>query len=284
MGRFSDILLTVDFDRTLTAPNSTIPERNIEAIRYFMDCGGAFTVNTGRSLPFAAPIIKQVPVNAPMLLYNGAAAYDTEKHSFLNMHIIPQEPADLLPRIMALCPDLVTEIQGLDAHYTFAPNDGWQALYVKEGCPWGYITPEAYTDPFLKTSILGPFSGTTVESLFQQDAAKIVRYDKLEADLNREFGDTLSIVRASPQIIDLQVGGINKGTAARELAKQLGRSTLVCIGDERNDISMLNTADHAFCPADGKLADRYETVCPCGSGAVADVIFKKIPEILGICP
>ena len=50
---FSDILLTVDYDRTLTAPDSTIPERNLEAICFFMENGGAFTVNTGRSLPMA---------------------------------------------------------------------------------------------------------------------------------------------------------------------------------------------------------------------------------------
>ena len=37
MGKFSDILLTVDYDRTLTAPDSSIPERNLEAIRYFME-------------------------------------------------------------------------------------------------------------------------------------------------------------------------------------------------------------------------------------------------------
>ena len=53
MGLFSDVLLTVDFDRTLTAPDSTIPERNIEAIRWFIDNGGAFTVNT------AAQALKQ---------------------------------------------------------------------------------------------------------------------------------------------------------------------------------------------------------------------------------
>ena len=33
---FSDILLAVDFDRTLTAQDSTIPQRNLEAIQYFM--------------------------------------------------------------------------------------------------------------------------------------------------------------------------------------------------------------------------------------------------------
>ena len=48
---FSDVLLTVDYDRTLTAPDSTIPERNLKAIRYFLENGGAFTVNTGRSMP-----------------------------------------------------------------------------------------------------------------------------------------------------------------------------------------------------------------------------------------
>ena len=37
---FSDVLLTVDVDRTLTGPDSKIPERNIEAIRYFTENGG----------------------------------------------------------------------------------------------------------------------------------------------------------------------------------------------------------------------------------------------------
>ena len=43
---YSDILLTVDYDRTLTAPDSTIPKRNIEAIEYFIANGGTFTTNT----------------------------------------------------------------------------------------------------------------------------------------------------------------------------------------------------------------------------------------------
>ena len=40
---FSDVLLTVDYDRTLTDPDARIPQRNLEAIRYFMENGGAFT-------------------------------------------------------------------------------------------------------------------------------------------------------------------------------------------------------------------------------------------------
>ena len=50
MPDFSKVLLTVDYDRTLTGPDAKVPQRNIDAIRWFMDHGGTFTVNTGRSI------------------------------------------------------------------------------------------------------------------------------------------------------------------------------------------------------------------------------------------
>ena len=79
MGIFDDVLLTVDFDRTLTGTDSSVPQRNLDAIRYFMENGGTFTVNTGRSVPMSAQnIIGKIPVNAPLLLYNGSADYETE--------------------------------------------------------------------------------------------------------------------------------------------------------------------------------------------------------------
>ena len=52
------------------------------------------------------------------------------------------------------------------------------------------------------------------------------------------------------------------------------------MGDANNDIPMLEGADFAFVPSDAILADKFPNVCPCGEGAVADVIYKKIPEIL----
>ena len=76
---FSDVLLTADFDRTLTDTEGKIPQRNLDAIEYFMANGGTFTVNTGRSLPMTKVFRDIVPVSAPLLLYNGSAAYDPEK-------------------------------------------------------------------------------------------------------------------------------------------------------------------------------------------------------------
>ena len=54
----------------------------------------------------------------------------------------------------------------------------------------------------------------------------------------------------------------------------------MCVGDGENDVTMLSGADYAFSPADGVVADRFENVCKCADGAVAEVIYEKIPEIL----
>ena len=48
MALFDDVLLAVDYDRTLTGPDSVVPQRNRDAIGWFTANGGSFTVNTGR--------------------------------------------------------------------------------------------------------------------------------------------------------------------------------------------------------------------------------------------
>ena len=142
MGIFSDILLTVDYDRTLTAPDSTIPQRNLEAIRYFIDNGGAFTVNTGRSVPMTKVFRDKVPVNAPLLLYNGSAAYDLGEKKLSFCHAIQLDMWETVKKCQELFPDLTVEVQGVDAHYRFTENPGWDAFSEHQQCahafaPWG---------------------------------------------------------------------------------------------------------------------------------------------------
>ena len=91
----------------------------------------------------------------------------------------------------------------------------------------------------------------------------------------------MEVYRAAPRIIDVHAKGVSKIAAARQLQQELGKKILVCAGDAENDIPMLEGADYAFCPADGMVADRFPNVCNCADGAIAEVIYKKIPEILG---
>lgn len=278
MGKFSDILLTVDFDRTLTAPDSTIPPRNLEAIRWFMEEGGAFTVNTGRSVPMYAPLLEVVPVNAPLLLYNGSAAYDPAYRRLTFAVPIEMDWRQTIARTRALLPDLTVELQGLRRHYLFEKNPMWERFCAHNHCAWAY-DPEAEPGPFLKFSVYGRFRGETVAQLYTGSPEELARMDEAQALLAREFGDRVSIFRAGDRIIDIHAAGVDKGKSARALQRQLDRKILVCVGDARNDLAMLEQADFAYIPGDATISG-FERVCDCAQGAVADVIEKKLERIL----
>ena len=278
---FSDVLLTVDYDRTLTAPDSTIPERNLEAIRFFMENGGAFTVNTGRSLPMAKAFLDKVPVNAPLLLYNGGAAYDTQREELVFVKEIQMDLWKTVHELLELFPDLTVEVQALDKHYDFLPNPAWDA-FSANNCAYGTAQAGQDLGPFLKFSLYGEIRGVTVSQLYQGSPEEVRRMDEAEKLLQEVYGDQVAVFRSGLRIIDVQAKGVSKAASARRLQKELGRKLLVCVGDAENDIVMLDGADFAFVPSDAILKDRYENVCSCADGAVADVIYEKIPNILNL--
>ena len=279
---FSDVLLTVDFDRTLTAPDSTIPGRNIEAIEYFMAHGGTFTMNTGRSIPMSREnILGIVPTNAPLLLYNGSADYDEKTGELTRFAPIDLDPTELLPALQARFPHLNVEVQALDAHYLLRKDVMWEDYCSHNGCAWKYAEPHKIPGPFIKFAFYGQFRKNTVADMYRATAEEMAQFEEMIAYMQENFGDKIEIFRACARIVDIHAKGVSKCSAARDLQRELGKKILVCVGDAENDLTMLEGADYAFCPADGVVADRFPNVCPCGEGAVADVIYKKIPEILG---
>lgn len=284
MGIFSDVLLTADYDRTLTAPDSTIPERNLTAIRYFIDNGGVFTINTGRSVPMTKVFRDRVPVNAPLLLYNGSAAYDLNEKKLSFCHAIDLDLWETVRRCEELFPDLTVEVQGVDAHYRFSDNPGWDAFSEHQNCAHAFAQPGDDLGTFLKFTLYGEFRDVTVADMYNGSKEERRRMDEAESMLQQEFGHCCEVFRAATRIIDIHAKGVSKARSARELQQRLGRKILVCAGDAENDLSMMRDADYAFAPADGIIAKEFATVCKCADGAVADVIYKKIPEILGLNP
>ena len=278
MADFSDILLTVDFDRTLTAPDSSIPERNIEAIKYFIANGGTFTVNTGRSIPMCKVIFEKVPVNAPLLLYNGSAMYDSHKREFISYAPIEIDAGNMLRKLQARFPKMNIEIQGEKAHYALQENPGWQA-YSEYNCAWAYTDYDHIPQPFIKFTLYSDFGGVTVSSMYHAEDWELEMMDEAKAYLQENYGGLLDMFHPCPRILDVHAKGISKLKIAKDLQKMLGKKWLVCVGDAPNDIQMLDGADFAYCPSDGNIADRYENVCECAMGAVADVIYEKLPKI-----
>lgn len=279
---FSDILMTVDFDRTLTGPDGKIPQRNLEAIHYFMDNGGSFTVNTGRSTNTFGRYLRTLPANAPFLLYNGSAAW--QDGELVNIKPIDLPMWETLHQVQDAFPDLNLEIQAADNHYLLNVQPEYVEFYDAMG--WNHKTAMEGTDlgPFMKFSLFGTPRAMTVADFYRYTPQEHARFAEAVEFLQTHYGDKVEVFLAAPRIIDVHAKGVSKLAAARQLQKDLGKKHLVCVGDAENDIPMLDGADFAFCPGDAVVAHRYPNVCNCGEGAVADVIYKKIPEILNIKP
>ncbi len=279
---YTGVLLTVDFDRTLTAPDSTIPQNNLDAIEYFMANGGIFTVNTGRSTSTFRQYLDVIPVNAPILLYNGSAAWENGRLTHLSP--IGLDVWQTMDTVHKLFPDMNLEIQGQSSHYLIDPQPEMVALCEQLGWPHDEAVWGQDVGPFLKFALWGKPEEPRVASVFSATEAQLQRFDEAESILRTLYGDKVEIFRPAPRIIDVHAKGVSKLNAARRLQEETGARILVCVGDAENDIPMLDGADFAFCPADGVVANRYETVCKCADGAISEVIYKKIPEILKNAP
>ena len=275
---FSDILLAADFDRTLTDPHTKIPQRNIDAIRYFMDNGGTFTINTGRNPATLHRHMDELMYNAPLLLYNGSASYWNGKLQDLRTIDLPVWP--MLENIHALFPDLHIEFQAEEVNYLVDAKADMAAL--EDGMHWPWENAQWGQDmgPFLKFALWGQARKPKISDMYEVSEAEMAYFDAAQTKLEELWGDKIVCFRPAPRIIDIHAKGVSKAMAVKNLQAQLGKKILVCVGDGENDVPALSVADFAYSPADGVVADRYENVCNCSEGAVADVIYKKIPEIL----
>ena len=111
MGKFGDILLVSDFDRTLTNKEDEIPQANLDAIADFMREGGAFTVATGQSVEAHGKRYNRVPMNAPCIVFNGSVLYDFERKEALDITELPPDAGKLAEELAASFPNVKSSPQ-----------------------------------------------------------------------------------------------------------------------------------------------------------------------------
>lgn len=272
MGKYSDYLLSCDFDRTITNHAGRIPLANLDAIREFTDQGGIFTVNTGRSLPMSRWRMREVPVNAPLLACNGAVCYDLKTETLLFCHPMPEDCVALMQHYETTYPQLRLEVHCLDKHYIFHGDPERDRYLIQQHADFVQANWSMVPDPKIKFSIY-----TQRQDLFSvtSDSSEGRFFAFLEEDIIRRGGGQYTAIHSLPGMVEVQAANTSKGLAARELARKMGRSILVCAGDAPNDLSMLEEADLAFIPADCEPSMKgrgFRETVSCEEGAVAGVI------------
>lgn len=261
MGKFDGVLLVSDFDDTLYDLNMRVPPENLRALERFVEQGGRFTVATGRAYTTFAPYARLVPINAPVILSNGSALYDFQQETMLyQTQLHENAPADLA----GLCeqiPGVGFEAYHGEDIYVYRPNWVTDVHMKKVGTSYTVCPIAEMPVPWTKAIVQGEHEPL----LRARDWLEEVCPDRYEAIFSNHY------------YLELTQRGSNKGGMAARVARLLGIDPghVYCVGDNQNDIPMLELSAIPFAPANCAREVKEwgaQILCHCNEGTIAQVI------------
>ena len=273
MGKFDGVLLASDFDNTLLytadalrtgGATPPMPERNLEALAYFMARGGRFAIATGRALPAFLRHAGDVPMNAPGVVCNGAAIYDFEKGEYLETAMLDAPARERGQAVLDRFPAVAVEAYHIDNVIHVVHPNGISRQHE-------HLTQVALTEAPSLPEVPLPLG----KLLFEAEHEIL---EKVLAFLvERGWAEDYELIFSVPHLLEMTTRGASKGGMVRRLAGRLGVSMdhVYCAGDEANDLSMLSAAAEGFAPANASaavLASGATVVGDARQGAIADII------------
>ena len=261
MGKFDGLLLVSDFDDTLYDFHHRVPPRNVEAIRYWIGEGGRFTVATGRAHRTFAPYVHLAPINAPVVLSNGSAIYDFQREEMLVQTLLdPRAPEDFAALMEAIPPLGLEAYHGEDI-YVYRPNAVTDAHMAKVGTDYEEMPISCMPTPWTK-------------AIVQQEYEELL---KARAWLEEHCPGRYEAIFSNRYYLEITHRGCNKGGMVARLLELLGipREHLYCVGDNQNDIPMLELSAGPFAPSNcaQEVKDWGATVlCHCDQGVIGDIV------------
>ena len=256
MGKFSGILICTDLDGTFLV-DAKASRENCEAIRYFQENGGLFTVATGRAAPFVRSFENYTP-NAPLIVSNGTMICDNVTHEVLKIFPMPEYTSRI-----------VTELEDsglLKDIFLYDLNNGGTEIrdhrhwHTGRGCPPGEFFDHT-PGPWLKM-------------LCQQHTTEDTH--ALQRLIAEKYPGMLTTSMSYSVGLELHATNAGKGACVDGLRSMLpGIRLVVGAGDYENDISLIRHADIGYAvenalPEVKAAADRITV--PCEKHAIAQII------------
>jgi len=263
--KFSGLLICSDLDGTLIDENNVVPKNNLEAIEYFRAHGGKFMVATGRIPEAVTPATGELTFDYPCICHNGCSVYDFSKKAYTEVIEIDERVIPVAEEIMEAFPASGVEVMtgngicvikstpGTDFHLEFEKVDSISADAIKDAPkPW--------------------FKILFAQSCEETDAMK-------EAFINSPHNEDYNLMKTHRLYYEIYSKSASKGAALAKFCEHNGIDTknIIAIGDNENDISMLDVA--GISAAVGNASDivkAHADIITCSNvdGAIADLISK----------
>lgn len=258
--------LVSDLDGTLVDRELRLVPRSVQALREYRDRGGVVVLATGRNEPSAGRYHRELGLDTPMILYNGARIVSANGAVLRGLDL-----GDAWHRLRAgLLGDLPAGVGAV----AFVGRD---AHRVRDAPA---LADYARRDrlPLLDSPVP---EGAAVTKLMLIAAAPDA-LSGLEADIGR-FAPGLPLTRSESTYLEVLPTGATKGNALRWLAGEHGvpLDRIAAIGDNPNDVDMLAVVGLGAAVGDGHPAVRAAAdlvTVGCAEGAVADLVRRLLAE------
>ena len=257
MGIFDGVLIASDWDGTLCMGKS-IPDKNIDAIRYFQQNGGAFTVCSGRYYPYIEAFSDKIKPNTYLISLNGAYVIHPATRHVLHEGTVSDSVFSFV--------DELSRTDGLFIGIT---------IYLS-GCESGLsLTRDEYLGK--RDELLGK---GVYKVIFVTDTPEKAIY--IRDTVNKSGSDELVSVRSWHTGVEILGKSNTKGSAVRKVADAIGARLVVTVGDYENDISMIEAADIGYAVENAvecvkAAADRITVGV--ADGALAAIIYELEKEL-----
>lgn len=263
MPKFSNTVLITDLDGTLLPHSKILNKKDLNAIEYFRQNGGIFTIATGRIIQASEQFFEPLKPDAPVILNNGGLIYDVGRKEILYEQCIDEASFQYTVDLMERFPEMGVEVNLPDGIYAVRMTE-WEQLHLG-------MTHMPYTAKGLEEI---PKTGWC-KVLYSIGDGRVAELAEYAASMG---WDKTSFVISGDFLFECLPKDCTKGSALKELwsIEKWDTFTVAAAGDYNNDLEMLEFADIAIAPQNAqnivkKSAD-YVTKATCEEGAIAEAI------------
>jgi Cof subfamily protein (haloacid dehalogenase superfamily) len=245
-------LVVADLDGTLRSRALGITAGVLAAVAAAQARGVRVCVATGRMWPAAAPWVRRLGADSPVILYNGGQLFDFATGSVLYDRRLPREVARKAFELLGREPAAQIHLYLNDRVYVERPDPLTEAYAVDDGVNVEIVTafePLLEADPH-KILVIGP-------------------PERMEAlgHAVRDAGLPVHAVQSEPQYLEILPAGVSKGTALQAMLPALGvpAAEVIAVGDNWNDLEMIEAAGLGVAMGHAPAGVRARAAYVCGT-------------------
>ena len=274
-------LLAVDIDGTLLDSRGRLPDAHREALVEAAVRGVEIALVTGRSFHFTRPVVALLPVPLTLICNNGAVVKSPEGETLLR-HVLARDAArQILAETRHLEDSVAIVFDRPDERQIVFERMDWshpnRRGYYEKNKAYIAATP-ALADVLTEDPIQVMFNGSVapMRDLAAQLRAMPIAEQYTVAVTEYEARDF--------SLLDINGAGCSKGTTLARWAATRGwtRDEVAAIGDNLNDVEMLDFAGTAFVmgnAADALKSRGYRLTGTHDDGGLADAVRACLEEV-----